>query len=500
MDTSPEQNAKREATEDEIVNLQHVVDSVPAVVWVALVAAAAERFTFYAATTPWQNYIQNDRDSIAVPGALGLGQATATNISNAFFFFSFLSPLPFAILSDAWLGRYKTLCLSFSLNICDQYTVLTPQLIVTKSGKKLVTDRTLTLQYIYNVLYWFTNIASLSLIASTYLEKEVGFWAAYLLPLCAVWMLIPLMLFWQKKFVKLSPQGNALPQAAKVIACAIRGRFRLDAAKPAFQASTYGREVEWNDQFVSEMKKGLIACKVMACFVPFYLCTSQLTNNLISQAGQTRLGGIPNDTIQALNSIACVLLGPIIQKILYPTLQRHGISFRPIARMTSAFVIMSAAMAFTAGLQKLIYMRGPCYDRPLSCPDSNNGSIPNDISVWAQTPVYFLLAGGEILGFATLSEYSYSKSPQDMRSLVQALRQVTAGIGSALGIATSPLAVNPRILYLYTGLAAVMIITAPIFWLVFRGYDKIDEELNCIELVQPANNDHTADSTPDVRP
>ncbi|KAM5434519.1 peptide transporter ptr2, partial [Microsporum canis] len=62
--------------------------------------------------------------------------------------------------------------------------------------------------------------------------------------------------------VKLSPQGNALPQAAKVIACAIRGRFRLDAAKPAFQASTYGREVEWNDQFVSEMKKGLIACKV----------------------------------------------------------------------------------------------------------------------------------------------------------------------------------------------------------------------------------------------
>ncbi|EFR02827.1 peptide transporter PTR2-A [Nannizzia gypsea CBS 118893] len=546
MDTSPAQNEKREATEDEIVNLEHVVDSVPGVVWVALVAAAAERFTFYAATTPWQNYIQNGSDSIAVPGALGLGQATATNISNAFFFFSFLSPMPFAILSDAWLGRYKTLCLSFSLNICgclalfvtslpsvtkgsikiaglaismvflglgtggvratvspfigDQYTVLKPQLIVTKSGKKIVTDRTLTLQYIYNVLYWFTNIASLSLIASTYLEKEIGFWAAYLLPLCTVWMLIPLMLFWQKKFVKLSPQGNALPQAAKVIACAIRGRFRLDVAKPSFQASTYGREVEWNDQFVTEMKKGLIACKVMACFVPFYLCTSQLTNNLISQAGQTRLGGIPNDTIQALNSIACVLLGPILQKILYPTLQRHGIAFRPIARMTSAFVIISAAMAFTAGLQKLIYMRGPCYGQPLSCPDSNNGSIPNDISVWAQTPIYFLLAGGEILGFATLSEYSYSKSPQDMRSLVQALRQVTAGIGSALGIATSPLAVNPRILYLYTGLAAVMIITAPIFWMVFRDYDKIDEELNCIESAQPANNDRAEDSISDARP
>ncbi|KDB20058.1 hypothetical protein H109_07975 [Trichophyton interdigitale MR816] len=493
MDAPPTQQERREATQDEVANLQHVADSVPAVVWVALVAGAAERFTFYAATTPWQNYIQNGRGNLAVPGSLGLGQANATNISNAFFFFSFLSSLPFAIISDVWIGRYKTLCLSFSLNICgclalfvtslpyvtknsikiaglaismvflglgtggvratvspfigDQYTVLTPQLIVTKKGKNFVTDRTLTLQYIYNVFYWFTNIASLSLIASTYLEKEVDFWAAYLLPLSTVWMLIPLMLFWQKEFVKLSPQGNVLPQAAKVIACAIRGRFRLDAAKPAFQAAMYGREVEWTDQFVSEMKKGLIACKVMACFVPFYLCTSQLTNNLISQAGQTRLGGIPNDTIQALNSIACVLLGPLIQKILYPALQRNGIAFKPIARMTSAFVIMSTAMAFTAGLQKLIYTRGPCYDQPLSCPDSKDGRIPNDISVWTQTPVYFLLAGAEILGFATLLEYSYSKSPQDMRSLVQALRQVTAGIGSALGIATSPLAANPRILY-----------------------------------------------------
>lgn len=45
---------KREASEDEIKNLRHVVDSVPFVVWVALVASAAERFTFYAVTTPWR--------------------------------------------------------------------------------------------------------------------------------------------------------------------------------------------------------------------------------------------------------------------------------------------------------------------------------------------------------------------------------------------------------------------------------------------------------------
>lgn len=59
-----------------------------------------------------ENYMQHESNEGAIPGALGLGQATATTISSAFLFFTFLAPVPFAILSDTWLGRYKTLCLS----------------------------------------------------------------------------------------------------------------------------------------------------------------------------------------------------------------------------------------------------------------------------------------------------------------------------------------------------------------------------------------------------
>jgi POT family proton-dependent oligopeptide transporter len=53
----------------------------------------------------------NDHSQHALPGALDLGQSTATNISNAFFLVSFVTPMLFAILSDSWLGRYKTLML-----------------------------------------------------------------------------------------------------------------------------------------------------------------------------------------------------------------------------------------------------------------------------------------------------------------------------------------------------------------------------------------------------
>jgi len=46
---------RHDATEDEIRTLQHVPDDkLPRTVWIALAISAAERFTFWAITTPWR--------------------------------------------------------------------------------------------------------------------------------------------------------------------------------------------------------------------------------------------------------------------------------------------------------------------------------------------------------------------------------------------------------------------------------------------------------------
>jgi len=46
------------------------------------------------------------------PGALGLGQATATRIYCAFYVGYYFAPIAFAMLSDSKLGRFRTLFLS----------------------------------------------------------------------------------------------------------------------------------------------------------------------------------------------------------------------------------------------------------------------------------------------------------------------------------------------------------------------------------------------------
>lgn len=82
-------------------------------------------------------------------------------------------------------------------------------------------------------------------------------------------------------------------------------------------------------------------------------------------------------------------------------------------------------MAFAAIVQRVIYNTAPCYDRPLTCQDDQ---IPNYVNLFLQTPIYFIFAVSEILGYVILAEYKYMKAPTDMKAMVQALGQQRLGL------------------------------------------------------------------------
>lgn len=293
----------------------------------------------------------------------------------------------------------------------------------------------------------------------------------------------------------------------RILAYASKNGFNLDAAKPENVPNTSLTRVTWTSTFVDELKRGLIATKMMwvrmnaptsrlmltrsqfrAAFCIVWLCMGQVSNNLVSQAGQMVTNGFPNDAIPALNPFACIILGPFVQKLLYPFLSRKKIHFRPVARVSTGFIFIALSMAYAAVLQRLIYRSGPCFDQPLECHASENGIIPNQINVWLQTPIYILLAIGEIFCVVTGMEYAYAKAPKDMRSVVQAIGVLTAGVGAAIGVGLSQLAVNPKLVSMYAALAGSMTVTVVLFWLFFRKYDKIDEDLNKIGLDDSEDN------------
>ncbi|KAF6827315.1 peptide transporter ptr2-like protein 2 [Colletotrichum musicola] len=508
---------------DEGLDRVPAVDKIPIPVWIVAVAGAAERFAYYSLSAPLQNYIQNERGSSAVPGALGLGQQTATNLSNMFLLLQFVSPIPFAILSDMKFGRQKTLMISLGIYQCgslillitslpvalskgaglpgliaamiliaigvagvkatlppflvDQYDRSDQLVIKIKGQKAIVADRGLTIQFITNMFFWLGNLAALSSLASTWIENKVDFWASYLLGFASLFITVILIYAWKRNLVNMDTQGSVLPLSLKALWCAVRHRFSLEAAMPEVQKERYGKVVPWNTKIIDDLRQTLTVSRVLLFSAPFYLAYIQIMNNLISQAGQMRLNGIPNDTMQVWNPFACIVLGPIIQKGVFPLLRRAGVPFGPIVRISAACFIMGAAMAYAAGIQHLIYSRGPCYDHPLTCPEATvvQGSsavvVGNDISVWVQIPVWVILAVAEILGFATISEIAYEQAPKSMKSVVQAVTQLTAGLAAVIGIALSPITRDPTLVILYSVIAGLTVVAAVPFWFYFRSLD-----------------------------
>ncbi|KAF2969438.1 hypothetical protein GQX73_g4107 [Xylaria multiplex] len=427
-----------DATIDDLASLQHTPDTIPPTVWLIAFTGAAQRFAFYGITVPWQNYLQNPPGNPLSPGALGLGQSTATTINNAFLFFSYLATILFAVASDSWLGRYKTLLISLMM----------------------------------------INIAALSTLATTSLEKRIGFWAAYLLPLAFMSVSIVPFVLWNQSFTKLPAQSSVLAHAVKIVIAAFQSGFHLSAADPAYQQSCKGRSVPWTSNFVQELRRGFRACRVLLFFIIFYLCFNQSTNNIIAQANQMELSGVSNDTVQSLNAIFYIFLNPIVSFWVLPLFARRQVPLGPITRMTAAFVLLALAMGYAAGVQELIYKRGPCFTHPLACEagqfTTSDGQVrhrPNEISVWVQTPFYFLVAASEIFGFVAENEFTYLEAPENMKALVKAFEQLTAALGALLGIALGPVSRDPWLVILYSALAGTMAVAGVILFGIFRKYD-----------------------------
>ncbi|EOD49872.1 mfs peptide transporter [Neofusicoccum parvum] len=521
-----------EPTEAERQSLRHLPDSLPWSASLIAVVELCERFAYYGLSGPFQNYMANKyHDPSGLPGAIGLGQHGATLISSFFQFWCYLTPVFGAVVADQYLGKYWTIVYfsivymagivilfltslpssieagyalpglltailviglgtggiksNVSPLIAEQYEETKQRVKILPSGERVIVDPALTIQRIYMVFYMCINIGSLSAIATSTMELRIGFWAAYLLPLCMFVVGFVLIVMGKNKYVIRPPSGSVIANSFKALYIAILNQGDLDAAKPSLQRSyRIQRNIQWDDAFVEELKRALLACKVF-CFYPIYWAAfGQMSNNFISQAGQMQLHGIPNDIMQNIDPFAVICLIPLMDRYAYPFLRRRGFAMKPITRITFGFLFAALAMAYAAFLQHTIYASEPCFDAPSACAKAlrPNGSYePNHVHVVFQTPAYLVMAVSEILASVTGLEYAFMKAPASMKSFIMALYLLTTALGAMIGGLISPFARDPLLMGLYGGLALACLVTAGVFWKIFKKYNDIEDESSGVD-------------------
>lgn len=290
-----------------------------------------------------------------------------------------------------------------------------------------------------------------------------------------MWLALIPILLGRNYFVRESPTGNIMPDVVSALRYGIAGGFQMDAAKPDVQLQ-HGRQVTWTDSFIEDIKRSLLTCRVLLLFPIHWLCYNQTFNNLISQAGQMVTYGIPNDMIKIAGAISGIVVAPMIQKGLYPFLTKKQISFSPIARMSVGFAVLTLSMVYATIVQKLVYQAGPCYDTPLACSAALNRTVPNQISVFLQIPIYFGGAVAEVLCLTTGTEYAYNHAPKRMKTLVQSIWLAMAGFGSCLALAFTPLTMDPHLVTMYAILSVLLGGATILLWVLFRNVDKVKNE------------------------
>jgi POT family proton-dependent oligopeptide transporter len=101
------------------------------------------------------------------------------------------------------------------------------------------------------------------------LESKVGFWLAYLLPLCIFGIGFTVLVSERKSYIDRPPSGSVVLHAFRIIWIGIRSGYQLDAAKASFQRTEHRFTVPWSDEFVEEIRVALASCKVFL-FFPIY--------------------------------------------------------------------------------------------------------------------------------------------------------------------------------------------------------------------------------------
>ncbi|KAH8650925.1 peptide transporter PTR2-A [Tricladium varicosporioides] len=475
-------------------------------------------------------------------GALGLGQRASTGLTTFNNFWNYCTPLLGAYMADQYFGRYLTIqwaCLlsivghiilvlsaippviihpnaavgvfsvglvimglgggAFKSNIspliAEQYKDERAYVRTNKHGLREIVDPAVTTARIYIYFYLLINVGSLTgSLAMIYSEHYVGFWLSYTLP-TLVFCVCPVTLFYFKKHYTLSPPtGSVMAKAYKLIALAFKGKWswNMKTTIKNFKDPDFWNRVkpsniapadrpEWmtfDDEWVDEVRRGLLACKVFLWYPLYWLAYNQMTGNLVSQASTMNLGHVPNDIVAKLNPIFIIIVIPLMDFVVYPLIRKSGFNLTPIKKITCGFILSSMAMISACVTQYYIYKLSPCGDHINALTKKGRKDCSAPFTVWVQVFPYALIGMSEVMASITKLEYAYTKAPKNMRSTVQAIALFTSAVSSALGQALTALSEDPLLVWNYGSVAVVAALGGFGFWMTFRKADKDEDKLN----------------------
>ncbi|KAL2798467.1 POT family-domain-containing protein [Aspergillus keveii] len=541
--SSPSDYDDDEPTEQELETLRRVAGKLPLSAYTLCAVEFCERASYVGISGIISNFVNRPlpvggngygappKGTQQTAGALGLGTVKANAVTQSFSMLAYTLPMVTAYFSDAHTGRFKMICWGvlvfgiahvlmvgstapsllangnakapyfislymlsvgaamFKPNVSplllDQMTETKPKTKVLPSGEKVIVDPEATAERAMLWFYLLINIGGFMSVATSYSEKYVGWWLAFLLPLL-LYFPLPALLYWLRKRLVLHPPGGSdLPNVIRILKICLSngGIFRIgrhgfwDAAKPSVIAAKGPSQTistPWNDQFVEDVRRTFQATGIF-CFFPIQFINDNGLGNAASfLSTMLATNGVPNDVINNFNPFSIIIFSLILNHIFYPMLRRYQINYGSVARMTTGLLLSSVAGVGYTVLNYYAYKLGPCgkYGSSETCVDENGVSLVAPISIWWIGLPYAIGGISELFINVPAYHIAYSRAPPNMRGLVSAINLLNTAVAYAIGLACSAVIKDPYLTWDFGGPSIAGFVLTIIFYWMFKHIDK----------------------------
>jgi POT family proton-dependent oligopeptide transporter len=402
-------------------------------------------------------------------------EAEATSTYHLFAGACYLFPLLGAFISDRIWGKYKTI-LYLSLVYCLGHAVLSiwetklglywglgliafgsggiKPCVSAHVGDQFKANQKHLLKKVYELFYFMINFGSFfSTLITPWTLKTYGPSVAFGVP--GVLMFIATFIFWmgRNEFVHVPPTKSDGHGIFHVVASA----FKHSGTRKAGESFLDGALKEHSKEQVEAVRAVFDIAKLFASITFFWALFDQHGSSWVIQAMNMDLNfmGVQFEAsqISAWNPIMVMGLIPLFSMLIYPALDKLGITSTPIKRMTLGMFVAAFSFALIGGLQMWM-----------------DGSETKINVMWQFFP-YLVITVAEVMISITGLEFAYTQAPRAMKSSIMSIWLLTVFFGNLITAYVSKVNFFPTASAGYfMFFAALMALFAGVFWYMGTKY------------------------------
>lgn len=291
-------------------------------------------------------------------------------------------------------------------------------------------------QTFFNWFYWFVNAGALiAYVGVAAVQQNISFAWGYLIPLLSMILAIFFLMIARKNYRHQTLKGSMMADSFAVCWQACRKSSKNVPGAQGFYDTardTYGGN--FNNQTVDGVISAVRILPIFFFVIMYWAIYSQMQSTFFLQGERMDLhvagSQVPVAMLNAFNTIAIILLIPLLDRVIYPCLRKIGRPLNHLHRIGIGLVLAALSM-IAAAVVEVERKKHFGFNQKVG----DETFYSSNITVFLQIPQFALVGASEAFTSISGLEFAYTQSPQSMQGVMMGMFMATGGLGSYLASA-----------------------------------------------------------------